>query len=154
MHPKRSRGQRPEAQFISTWELVSFMETSPSGEVSYPLGAGAVGQMTYEASGHMSAHLCESGLQKFASDNTQAATPEETVVAWKAYVGYWGTYTVDAANQRVEHLVLGSWFPNWVGTKQVRTYRFEGDELHLEGDLTAGHATLIWKRVPQLTKDH
>jgi|SRR6516162_10902111 hypothetical protein len=140
--------EHPEKEFVGTWDLVSFTVKSAAGEVTYPLGADGVGQMTYEDSGRMSAHLCKSGLQKFQSNDTQAATPDETVVAWKAYVGYWGTFTVNSTNHQVEHLVLGSWFPNWVGTKQVRTFRFEGDQLHLEGDLSAGHATLIWRRLP------
>jgi hypothetical protein len=139
---------RPEGEFEATWELVSFTVTSPSGDITYPMGPDAVGLMIYEASGQMSAHLSKAGLPKFASDDTQAATADETVVAWKAYVGYWGTYTVDPHNHQVEHQVVGSWFPNWVETTQVRTYRFEEDKLHLEGNLALGHATLVWKRLP------
>ena len=141
----------PEEHFIATWELVSFTVTSQSGEVTFPMGRDAVGQMTYEASGRMSAHLSKAGLQKFSSDTTQAATPDETVIAWKAYVGYWGTYTVDPEKRQVTHHVLGSWFPNWVGTSQVRTYRFDREELNLEGDLAQGHAKLVWRRLPHVT---
>jgi hypothetical protein len=135
------------AHFIGTWDLVTFSVTAPSGDVSFPLGENAVGQMTYEASGRMSAHLSGSGLKKFASDNTQAATPEETNVAWKGYVGYWGTWHVNGP-ANVTHHVVGSWFPNWLGTDQSRAYRFDGDRLIIEGELTAGDATLVWKRVP------
>jgi hypothetical protein len=43
--------------------------------------------------------------------------------------------------------VQGAWTPAWIGTKQVRYYKFEGDRLTLEGDLSGGRAKLVWERV-------
>jgi hypothetical protein len=45
-------------------------------------------------------------------------------VAWVNYFGYFGTYSVDEQNKAVIHRIEGSWFPNLVGTEQIRYYRF------------------------------
>ena len=74
------------------------------------------------------------------------ATEEEAGRAWRSYMGYWGTYAVEAAAGVVIHHVEGAWFPNWVGRKQVRGYRFSGDRLTLEADSPDWHATLVWQR--------
>ena len=63
------------------------------------------------------------------------------------YSGYYGTYTVDEKSATVTHHVQGAWTPAWIGTKQVRYYKFEGDRLTLEGDLSGGRAKLVWERV-------
>jgi hypothetical protein len=75
------------------------------------------------------------------------ATAEEAVRTWRNYAGYWGTFAVDAEAGVVIHAVEGAWFPNWIGQKQVRQYRFSGDTLTLETDSPAWHAKLIWRRI-------
>ncbi len=62
------------------------------------------------------------------------------------YSGYYGTYTVDEKAGAVVHQVQGAWTPSWVGTKQIRYYKFEGNRLTLEGDLAAGRGKLVWER--------
>jgi hypothetical protein len=42
--------------------------------------------------------------------------------------------------------VEGAWTPNWIGTKQVRYFKFEGDRLTLEADLRGGRGKLVWER--------
>ncbi|MFL6443658.1 MAG: lipocalin-like domain-containing protein [Candidatus Sulfotelmatobacter sp.] len=45
-------------------------------------------------------------------------------------MGYWGTFTVDSrAGIVIHHIEGGGWFPNWIGQKQIRSFRFSGDEL-------------------------
>lgn len=80
------------------------------------------------------------------SEQREKATTEEIVAAWRGYVGYFGTYTIDEKASTVTHHVEGASFPNFVGTNQVRHYRFEGDRLILQADIASGHGTIVYKR--------
>jgi hypothetical protein len=67
--------------------------------------------------------------------------------AWRNYIGYWGTFSVDPKAGIVVHQIEGGWFPNWISQKQVRSFRFERESLVLEADSPAWHTTLIWRRI-------
>jgi hypothetical protein len=111
------------------------------------MGNRPFGLILYLKNGRMSAQVMGSAIHLLADNDPQKATPEEAGRAWRNYVGYWGTYTVDATAGVVIHSVEGAWFPNWVGLKQIRQYRFNGDQLTLEADSPAWHATLVWQRI-------
>lgn len=84
----------------------------------------------------------------FDSGDPLKATTKEAAAAWRKYIGYWGTYTVDSKAGVVTHQIEGSWLPNWIGQKQIRSFRFVEDRrLMLEADSAAWHATLIWQRI-------
>lgn len=140
---------KPEdsAPFLGAWTLLSYELLMVSGIVEKPLGDRPLGRILYLDSGQMSAQVAASGLDPLANDDSRAATPEEAAHAWRNYVGYWGTFTVDAEAGVVIHTVEGAWFPNWVGQNQVRRYRFSGDMLTLEADAPEWHATLVWRRI-------
>jgi lipocalin-like protein len=135
------------APFIGSWTLLSYELRLRSGEVEKPLGDRPLGRILYLKNGQMSAQVASAGLDLMANADPLEATPEEAGRAWRNYVGYWGTYSVDAAAGVVIHTVEGAWFPNWAGQKQVRQYRFTGDHLTLEADSPAWHATLVWQRI-------
>jgi hypothetical protein len=44
----------------------------------------------------------------------------ERAAAWPQYFGYFGTFSIDEAQQTVTHHVESGWFPNLAGTDQVR----------------------------------
>lgn len=140
---------KPEnaAPFIGAWSLVSYELLLPSGVVEKPLGDHPLGRILYLENGQMSAQVVASGLDLLAEADSRDATPEEAARAWRNYVGYWGTFTVDVEAGVVVHAVEGAWFPNWAGQKQVRQYRFSGSMLTLEADSHAWHATLTWRRI-------
>jgi hypothetical protein len=133
-------------QLIGVWELVSYETKTPDGKILRPIGEAPVGRITYDKEGRMSAQLMRRGLAKFSSNNTQQATPTEIAGVWDTYRGYFGRYTVDEKKKAVIHHVDGAWFPNYVGTDQVRYYRFEADRLILEADLPTGRSTIVWRR--------
>jgi hypothetical protein len=95
----------------------------------------------------MSAQFMRPAPAPFASTDPLEARPEEADRAWRGYIGYWGTFTVDPKARVVVHQIEGGWFPNWIGQKQIRSFRFSGDRLILEADSPAWHATLIWRRI-------
>jgi len=115
-------------RFIGTWKLVSF-EMRSDDQVTYPLGKDPVGYLMYSHEGYMAASLMASKRQRFSSMDILKATTEEIVAAYDTYVAYCGKYEV--TEDKVTHLVEVSLFPNWVGGKQERFYKLEGDELIL-----------------------
>jgi hypothetical protein len=134
-------------KFIGTWKLVSY-EMRSDDEVTYPLGKDAVGYLMYNDDGYVSAALMASKRRRFM--DMMNPTTEEIEAAGNTYIAYCGKYEV--TEDKVTHLPDISFFPNWVGEKQERFYKFEGDKLILSPPpMTHGgkqHTVyLTWKRV-------
>jgi Lipocalin-like domain len=134
-------------QLLGSWRLISWEEHDASGRVHYPLGPKAVGQITYTADGRMSAQLMRPGSTRFASEDWRKATPQEKSTAWSDYFGYFGTFRIDLAQRAVVHQIEGSWFPNLVGTEQIRHFRFEGERLILDADTEWGKVHIVWQKI-------
>ncbi len=133
--------------FLGSWGLVSFEHFLPSGEVVKPYGNSPIGSILYQSDGHMSAQLRSGNPKRFASDDDSQASANEIAEAWRAYFGYWGTFEIDAEKGVISHRVEGCSFPNWIGTKQVRHFRFDGpNRLTLETQSASGRYKLVWQR--------
>jgi hypothetical protein len=95
----------------------------------------------------MSAQVSIRNPTKFANDDPAGASDKEATQAWRTYLGYWGTFKVFVDKQVVVHRVEGSSFSNWIGTEQVRYFRFDGaNQLILEVQSFSGRSTLVWQR--------
>jgi hypothetical protein len=134
-------------QFLGAWKLISFEVISTSGGVQKPFGEHPAGLILYQKNGHMSAQLMQPDYVPFSNPDPGEARGNEIEEAWRKYVGYWGTFVVDRDKELVTHHVEGSWFPNWVGGKQVRAFRFEENHLTLSANLPGGQARLVWERI-------
>ena len=134
--------------FIGTWKLVS-VETRREDGSLYRKGT-RTGYIIYSADGYMSVAFMKEGRKVFASGDIRGGTFEEKVEAIDGYVSYCGRYEV--VEDRVIHDIEVSLFPNWVGDKQERFYRFEGDALTLStplqlvGGLSLS-SHLVWEKV-------
>jgi Lipocalin-like domain len=140
-----------KSRLIGTWRLVSFESRDESGETRHPLGKNALGQITYGPDGRMSAILVQQGRLPFASGDMRRGTDAEVRSALEGFIGYFGTYSVDAAAGTVTHHVQGASFPNWIGGDQVRFYELEGTRLSLSTppflyDGQSSRSVLIWER--------
>jgi hypothetical protein len=135
------------ARLIGAWRAVSWFDKDADGNFFYPLGEKANGQLIYTAEGRMSAQLMSADMAKFANADWREATAEERTKAWLEYFGYWGSFSIDEAKQAVIHHVEGSAFPNLVGTKQVRYFRFEGERLVLNADTAWGKVQVEWEKI-------
>jgi len=141
--PTASHQSSVAQRLLGAWELVSYEIIAADG-VRRP-GAYDRGQISYDASGRMSAHLMH-------SSNTAATTPqtdELRAAAYRRYLGYYGPFVVDAAAGTVTHIVEGSSNPSWVGSRQVRYYDLSADGNQLTLSLRDGTRTtqsLVWKR--------
>ena len=141
--------------FVGAWHLVSWAEATGDGTKTYPYGEQARGQILYTPSGQMSAQLMRPGadLSRFAGLDGAAALRE---LGRTTFFAYWGTYEVDADAETVTHHIEGCLVPSWVGTAQVRGYRFENEDRLILTPRPAGAqqaapelkaSKLTWKRV-------
>ncbi|MDH3205668.1 MAG: lipocalin-like domain-containing protein [Gemmatimonadota bacterium] len=117
-------------RFVGAWDLVDWRTTSSTGEVAFPYGENAKGRITYSVEGGMSAHLMR--------------PPADPADAPRQYLGYWGTFSLDTAARTVTHHVVGSDQANWIGSDQVRGFRFEGSDRLV---LSLGSNQLTWVRI-------
>mgnify|MGYP000882300501 CR=1 FL=1 len=133
----------PDA-FVGTWQLVSQTMISADGETVDARGANPVGVLMYQPDGWMSVQLMRRERRSGLSLNSLSTAMSE-------YLGYFGTFVVDENAQTVTHFVIGSSFPDYVNTQQLRHYQFEDDgaTLILTAEATLpgqNRRTLIWRR--------
>ena len=136
---------QPVAQrLVGAWELVNYELIAADG--ARRPGAYDRGQISYDASGRMSAHLMNAANK---ADQTPQ-TDDARAAAYRRYLGYWGPFVVDEAKGIVTHVVDGSSNPSWVGSRQVRYYELSADNMQLTLSLrdASGRTTqaLVWKR--------
>ncbi|HYE86605.1 MAG TPA: lipocalin-like domain-containing protein [Vicinamibacterales bacterium] len=131
-------------RLIGAWELVNYEIIAADG-TKRP-GAYDRGQISYDASGRMSAHLMHSTNKADATPQTD----ELRAAAYRRYLGYYGPFVIDEGKGFVTHIVEGSSNPSWVGSRQVRYYALSADntELTLMLKDASGRVTqsLLWKR--------
>jgi Lipocalin-like domain len=143
---------QPASTLLGTWQLVSYQARDSEGQIHCPLGEQVSGQLIYDSAGNMSAHAMRNDRPCFASKDPARGTDAEIRAAFEGHVSYFGTYTIDPQTQTVTHHVRGASFPNWVGSDQLRYYRFDGSRLLLSTPplLEGGQSfeyLLIWERI-------
>jgi hypothetical protein len=130
-------------RLVGSWQLVSYEIIAADG--SRRPGNYDRGQISYDASGRMSAHLMHSSNKADQSPQTD----DLRATAYRRYLGYWGPFVVDPAAGHVTHIVEGSSNPSWVGSRQLRYYELSADDTQLTLSLRDGTRTaqsLVWKR--------
>ncbi|HEX3732782.1 MAG TPA: lipocalin-like domain-containing protein [Mycobacteriales bacterium] len=135
-------------ELLGVWRLVTWQVIDAVGTISYPLGEDAVGQLMYSDGDRVSAQLVAANQPRFSSDDWREARAEEMTAAWHAYFGYFGTFTIDTAAEVVIHHVEAGWFPNLVGTKQLRHYRLENGRLYLDAETAWDKVRIVWEKHP------
>jgi hypothetical protein len=81
----------------------------------------------YQRDGFMCAQLVNPERPKWA-DPTHT-TPEEKVAAADGTFAYCGRYEIDVNHKWIIHLPEVATDPGYVGSRQIRPYRFEGGHL-------------------------
>lgn len=119
-------------QLVGAWKLLSYVELPVDGGPSfYPMGETAMGIIMYTQDGFMSAQFMPSERKRFASGDWFTGTDEEYRQAATTYAAYSGPFEVDEEHRTVIHSMYVSIFPNWVGQKQPRLVRIDGDDLYI-----------------------
>jgi len=117
-------------RFPGAWRLISAEYRAMDGSlVESPWGPEPQGMLMYDSYGNMSVQLGRRERPRFASGDQLRGTAEEIKAAFESYNGYWGRYEVDERTRTITHHVQQAMFPNWVGTKQVRHYKFQDNKL-------------------------
>jgi hypothetical protein len=113
-----------ESRIVGNWRLVSVVyEDAVTHQRTPVLGLHPVGYQIATASGRWLALVTAEG-------RGIPTTDAERAQALKTMISYTGRYRVE--NHQVITKVEAAWNQSWVGTEQIRAYRFEGDLLHLE----------------------
>lgn len=137
-------------KLIGTWRLVDWVTVTDEGEIAHPMGPGAQGVICYTDEGLVHVHLMAANRDLHAADDTQAGSPEEDSRSAKTHLSYSGRWHLEGEGKVVHTLDFCS-FPNWVGSRQERLFKFDGAEINLStppmpwGNTNVFHR-LRWKR--------
>jgi hypothetical protein len=138
-------------RLVGTWMLVSTEETMKDGATRlFPaFGPHAKGFLMYQRDGYMCAVIMNPDRYKWADPGH--ATPEEKLAAADGTFSYCGRYEIDVKQQRIIHLPEVATDPRYVGSRQIRPFRFEGDRLILsdveKDDPTVARWKIIWEKL-------
>jgi hypothetical protein len=120
---------------VGAWRLVSYVETDvDTGVEDAPMGPDPQGIIMYTPDGYVSAQLCTSNRQDFASGDPFKGASPEYVAAASTYLAYSGPFYLDEVNHVLQHQMDVSLFPNWKGQRQIRIFSLSGNVLHLSTD--------------------
>jgi hypothetical protein len=140
--------------FTGIWKLIKWTININGNEI-FPYGSDAYGRLIYDANGSMSATLMQRNRPKFTTDDPMGDSPAEIVGAFKTFISYCGTFSINVENGTVSHHVEASSNPNWVGQGQIRSFEFAEGTLSLsttpiESKETEGKSVvhqLVWSRM-------
>jgi hypothetical protein len=119
-------------KLIGAWRLVDVVEEPVDGSpVRRPHGERPVGLILYTPDGYMSAQIMERARAAITAPDWSDLTSEEYAEEARGYFAYCGSFEVDEAAGRVTHTVEASLFPGWVGSRQPRVVKLDGDALEL-----------------------
>jgi hypothetical protein len=132
---------------VGTWELRSFLlEDAATGERRAVLGDRPTGFLVLTPEGRLISVVTAERMPAPRSDAERAR-------AYASMLAYSGLYRIEGDRFVTE--VDVAWDPDWVGTRQIRFWRIEGDVLSIEtapqlpsGDGMTGRGIVIWRRVP------
>ena len=139
-------------RFTGTWRLLACEGQWSDGRISKPYGDGPCGLLMYDVQGRFSGQIMARERPAFATGNLLKGSDAEVRAAFEGYVAYYGRYTVDEAEGLMIHEVEGSFFPNWIGERQVRRFEFTGDgrlqlsTLPIKGARADLTVVLLWER--------
>jgi Lipocalin-like domain len=130
------------------WHLTGvYAIVQGTGERIEPLGGRPVGCVIFDPSGYMIGIMASASREPAVSD-------ADIQKLFRTLIAYSGRWSIDEGEYIIT--VDIAWDPNWVGTKQVRYYSFDGRTLSLHtpliehpsfpGQKVIGYAD--WQREP------
>lgn len=131
-----ANAQSLKDQIVGTWIAVS-QYVDQNGNKLEPFGANPKGIVVYDPNGHFVLVLQRETLPKFASNNRLAGTPDENKAIVQGSIAYFGKYSVDERERKINLHYDGSTYPNWDGEDQVRLVEISRDELKIISPVSA-----------------
>jgi hypothetical protein len=134
-------------KLVGSWKLISVSSKKRDGSIESPYGMAPTGVLTYSGDGRMSALISFDGRKPLPFGG---GTPEDQAEAFRTFLGYAGTYTLNG--DKVIHRVEVSSIQSLVDKDLIRTVKFEEDRIVLTTPPTAiqGQAQIIdltWQRI-------
>lgn len=108
-----------ENQVVGTWRMIS-ATIDPGGKNIPAYGENPNSLLVFTPDMHFVEVLTDADTPRFASNARGEGTDEENRMAMSRSIGFFGTYTVDSNGEFSGNRVLGSTFPNWVGSVRTR----------------------------------
>ncbi|MGL5076699.1 MAG: lipocalin-like domain-containing protein [Waterburya sp.] len=152
-----SRSSIQNNPLIGIWKLVSAIAIQSDGTIdSEVYGTHPVGYITYTLDGHMMVMFAKSDRTFLSQDIRSPFSKdiydlpiEEYAQAFLTFNAYAGTYEING-DHVMHHVAIAS-IPNRVGTKLVRTFTVQGDQLTLTTPQTLSDGVpkvfqLMWER--------
>ena len=150
----QSASSNPSAldRLFGTWRLVSDGTFRPDGSFEpFPeYGPHPIGYLMYDKTVHMCVTLANPNPPHWADP----AKPRhaERAMSHRAMEAYGGTYGVREKEGQVIHRPELAEWPHYIGSEQVRNFRFEGDRLILSLEETPPNGErrryqITWQRV-------
>ena len=146
--PRIAGAQGLGKQIVGTWLAVS-QYVDQDGKKVEPFGSSPKGMVVYGADGRFILMLQRDVLPRFASNNRMAGTAEENKAIVQGSIAYFGKYSVDEKEGKLNLHYDGSTYPNWDGEDQTRFVSISGDEMKIVSPASAvggGVVHLVLKR--------
>jgi hypothetical protein len=147
----QSRVEEIKQRIVGTWKLVSSERTLKNGQKSFDpvMGPHGVGFLIYSADGHMCAALMNP--DRPAWKDKDKPTDKEKLSDFDGFYAYCGRYEIDAEKRILVHLPEVSMTQDYVGTRQIRPFRFEGTRMILsdkeKDDPEVESWQIVWEKV-------
>ena len=136
---------------MGTWTAVS-QYVDQDGRKLEPFGSDQKGMAVYDRDGRFVFVLQRRSLPKFASNNRLAGTAEENKAIVQGSIAYFGRYSINESERKIQFHYDGSTYPNWDGEDQTRLIAISGDEMKIVSPVSTvsgGIVNLILRRVKQ-----
>jgi hypothetical protein len=135
------------AKILGIWKIVSWeSEFQATGEREPVMGKNPTGYIVFTPEGRMMTVITGEGWKAPKTDQDRADI-------FKSLFAYTGMYRLEGDKWITK--VDVSWNPAWVGTEQVRFFRFDGDRLQVisawvqsttRPEKGMGRAIITWER--------
>lgn len=121
------------APVVGSWRLKASERTFADGHKEYHFGKNPVGRTTYDKQGRMTAFVSSPDRKTSLGPGMDLDTAPEAELRGivTGFTAYFGTYTLDEANQTITHHVIAHVNPSSSGTDMRRGFHFEGANLIL-----------------------
>ena len=141
------------ARIVGTWTLVSTEEVLKKDGTVRPMasvGPHGKGFLMYQGDGYMCADLVNPDRGPAWKDPVHT-TPAEKGAAADGTFAYCGRYEIDVERKQLVHLPEVATNPGYVGSRQIRPYKFEDGRLVLgdveKEDPEVSSWKIVWEKV-------
>jgi len=137
-------------QLVGTWTLVSASQMTKEGVKSDRWGPNPRGRAIFEADGRYSFMIFRSDVPKFASNDMNKVTAEESKAAIQGMTANYGTWSIDEVTKTLTTYIEAASSPNLTGGTQKRIISsLTADELKYTNPASQIGTVddVVWKRL-------